>query len=336
MNARRTTAQIFINKTDVTKDLTPYLRGVNYTDNLSGEADTVELELADIEKIFLNDYAIERGDTIEITLIKNWSDVEETLDLGSFEVDEINYSYPPSVMRVKANSIPQNSYLRQVPESKSWEHVKLSSIAKDIADAAQMELFFRADDVEIDRAEQGEESALSFLEKLCRDNYLALKISDNQIIIFDEKELDGSEPALTVRAGDAILKRIDIKATLTEIYKACEVNYQHGKHAEKYSAKIEDPTKTSGKTLKVNRKVNSQAEAERLAENELREKNKKELTLNLTCAGDFRLVAGNVLELKDFGIFDGNWLIEKATHKIGSGYEVRLECRKCLLSDVSG
>lgn len=334
MNARKTSAKIFINGTDSTEDLSPYLRGIRYVDNLSGEVDTVELELADVEKLFLNDWQILRGDTLEVTLIKNWSE-EETLPLKTFEVDEINFSYPPSVMRIKANSVPDNSYLRQIDESKSWEHVKLSKIAQDIADAAQMELFFQADDVEIERAERQEESSLAFLEKLCRDNYLALKVSSNQIIIFDEKILDQNEPALTIKSGDAILKRIQIRATLTEIYRACEVNYQHGKHAEKYSAKIEDPTKTSGKTLKINRKVNSQAEAERLAENELREKNKKELTLTLTCTGNFALVAGNVLTLEGFGVFDGNWLIEKATHEIGNGYDVRAECRKCLLTDES-
>lgn len=332
MNARKTSARIFINGTDATQDISNHLEKIQYVDNLSGSVDTVELQLCDVEKLFLNDWQIERGDTLEITLIKNWSE-EETLPLKTFEVDEINFSYPPSVMRIKGNSVPQNSFLRQIDESKSWEHVKLSKIAQDIADAAQMELFFRADDVEIERAEQGEQSALSFLEKLCRDNYLALKVSDNQIIIFDEKELDASEPALTIKSGDAILKRIDIKAKLTDVYKACEVNYQHGKHAEKYSAKIEDPTKSTGKTLKINKKVNSQAEAERLAENELRERNKKENTLTLTCAGDFRLVAGNVIALESFGVFDGNWLIEKATHSVGSGYEVRVECRKCLLSD---
>ncbi|MBQ6298276.1 MAG: hypothetical protein IJK81_11445 [Selenomonadaceae bacterium] len=332
MNARKTTAQIFINQTDVTKDLSPFLREVRYVDNLSGAADTIELQLTDVEKLFIKDWAIERGSTLAVTLIKqNWNDEEETLKLGEFECDEIEFSTPPSVMRVKANSIPDSSYLRQQDESKSFEHVKLSKIAQDIADAAQMELFFEAsDDPEIDRAEQGEQSNLSFLENLCRKNYLALKVSDNQIIIFDEKKLDEAEPVLTIRAGDAILKKISIKATLTEIYKSCEVNYQHSKHAEKYSAKIEDPTKETGKILKINRKVNSQAEAEKLAENELREKNKKENTLTLNCTGNFALVAGNVLELKDFGVFDGNFLIEKATHTIGSGYEVRVECRKCL------
>lgn len=332
MNARKTSAKIFINGQDSTQDLTPYLKSIRYVDNLSGETDTVELELVDVDKIFLGDWQILRGDTLDVTLIKNWSE-EETLELKTFEVDEINFSTPPSIMRIKGNSVPQNSFLRQIDESKSWEHVKLSKIAQDITTEAGMELFFRADDVEIERAEQGEQSALSFLEKLCRDNYLALKVSDNQIIIFDEKELDASEPALTIKSGDAILKRIDIKAKLTDVYKACEVNYQHGKHAEKYSAKIEDPTKSTGKTLKINKKVNSQAEAERLAENELRERNKKENTLTLTCAGDFRLVAGNVIALESFGVFDGNWLIEKATHTVGNGYEVRVECRKCLLSD---
>ena len=318
--------KILIEGEDVTQDLSPYLRGVSYEDVLSGKTDSLSLELMDLDALFLGDWHIERGATVNATLIHN----EEEFDLGSFEVDELNYSYPPSVMKVKCNSCPQNSFLRQVDQSKSWENVKLSEIAKDIADAAQVELFYETEeDPTIERAEQGEKSPLSFLESLCRKYYLIVKFSDGQIVIYDEQKLDDKPPDFVLSRG-GLLKRISIKETLTDVYKSCQVNYNHERKAETFAAQIDDPNKKTGKTLKINRKVSSQAEAEKLAANELREKNKDEFKLTLTSAGDFRLIAGNVFDLEGFGVYDGRWLLEKATHSIGKGYEVRAEARRCL------
>ena len=83
-------------------------------------------------------------------------------------------------------------------------------------------------------------------------------------------------------------------------------------------------------TLKVNKKVSTQAEAEKLAKKKLREKNKEEIKISLTLIGNFIYLSGNVVELVNHGWYSGNYIIEKATHKIGNGYEVTLDLRKCL------
>lgn len=58
----------------------------------------------------------------------------------------------------------------------------IKKIAEDIARGAQMELFWDADEGEQeDRIEQTEESDLSFLQKLCDDHGLALKVSAKKL-----------------------------------------------------------------------------------------------------------------------------------------------------------
>ena len=317
---------------DVTKDLSPYLKSITYSDVESGKTDTVELELQDAEKLFIADYFPKRGDTLEVELIReNWRGEDtETLPLGTFEIDEVTNSYPPSVCKLKGNSCPQNSELRQVDESKSWENVRLSEIAQDIAAQSNCELVYEAtEDPDIKRAEQSELSRLAFLEKICRDNGLALKFADGKLIIFDEEKLEEQEPAATFDRDLSIIKRFSGTATLTEVYKDCQVTYRHGKQAETISATVTDDSKTDGKTLKINQRVESQAEAERLAGKKLREKNKDEWKISLTVTGDFRLLSGNVIELKNHGVYSGRWLIESARHSIGNGYEVSIDCHKC-------
>lgn len=325
---REVVARIKIAGQDVTRELAGYFEELTFEDNLSGEADTVDLTLDDQEKLFIDRWFPTLSDTLSITLIKRDGGGEETLDVGTFEIDEVEAASPPSTFKIKAVSISQNSALRQYDESKSWENVKLSEIAQEIATAAGLTLFFKAsDDPTLTRAEQGEQSRLAFLEKICADNFLALKVSDGQLIIFDESELDKQKPALRISRIGTI--SFSARNTLQDIYKSAQVSYKHGTKDELFMGSF-DSGASAGKVLKINKKVETQAEAERLAKNKLREANRKQTTFTLTMMGDFQLLAGNVVELMDFGKFSGRYVIEKARHSVGKGYEVRAELRRCL------
>jgi len=334
MLTRYVSVRVIVAGKDVTKDISPYLKSVSYEDVETGETDTIELELQDAARLFVTDWFPKRGDTLEVELIRDsWQgDGQiETLPLGLFEIDEITNSYPPNVAKVKGNSCPQNSALRQVDDSRSWENFKLSEIAADIAKRAGVELFFEAsEDPAIKRAEQAELSALAFLEKLCKDNGLALKFADGKLIIFDEVKLEAQEPISTLAYDLSVIKQFNATATLSEIYKSCEVVYKHGKQDELFQGKFEDATKTDGKILKINQKVENQGEAEKLARKKLREKNKGEIKIQLTMTGRFEYLSGQVVALEGHGFYDGRYLIERATHKVGNGYDVSLELRKCL------
>ena len=334
MFTRHIGVDIFADGQNITQDISPYLKTITYTDNLSGEADTAEIELEDSGRLFVKDWFPKRGLTVSITLIRdNWNGdgQTDTLSIGNWECDEITNSYPPNTARIKLNSIAQNSGLRQRDESHAWENVKLSQIAADVAKNAGVELFYDTpEDPTIKRAEQSEMSALRFLEKLCTDNGLALKVSDGKLIIFDEVKLEQQEPVATLYYDLSVIKNFSATATLQEIYKSCEVVYKHGQKDEKLTAKFDDASKSDGKTLKINQRVESQAEAEKLAKKKLRDKNKDEIKVRLTTIGRFDFVAGNVIELAEHGFYSGKYIIDRAVHKIGGGYTVDLDLRKCL------
>ena len=334
MLARHVGCDIYIAGKNVTEDLSRFLKSVSYESVYDGETDTCEIELQDADELFIGDWFPKRGDKIHLELWReNWNGDGQLnhLDLGDFEIDEITNSYPPSVCKIKGNSCPSNSELRQVDESKSWENVKLSQIAQDIANAAGIELFFDAtEDPDIKRAEQAEMSRMSFLRKLCKDHGLALKFFDWLLIIFDEEKYEQQQPVSTLTRGTSAIKQFSGRATLTEIYKACEVTYKDGKADELYSGRFDAPDKTDGKVLKINQRVSDKGAAEKLAKKKLRDKNKKEITVNITVPGRFDYMAGSVVELKGYGFYSGRYLIERATHKVGTGYEVSLELRKCL------
>ena len=92
-----------------------------------------------------------------------------------------------------------------------------------------------------------------------------------------------------------------------------------------------DGDSNKGQCLEVRQKVSSIAEAQSLAHNLLRLHNKYEYTASFTFPGDPSLVAGITVELKDFGAWDGKYLIKQATHSISSsGYTTQVTLRKAL------
>lgn len=332
MKARRTWLKITYNQADISKDIEKYLKAFSFSDVMSGEADDIRITLEDTQELWQGDWLPSKGDTLCVEIFtrawKNVDEEEKTLPLGLFEIDEIEISRPPSEVKIKAVSVPDNSELRGVDKSRSWEKTKLSVIARDIAIGAGLELFYDTDeDPEIDRAEQSEQSDLSFLMQLCSEHGLALKISDNCVIIFDEMKYEQADPVITITKN--MLESFTIKSSTREIYKACHVKYQNSSKKEliEYTFSLPD---RNGKTLEVNEEVKSIAEAEKLAKKKLREKNKEEITISARMIGNFNLLAGNTVMLNGFHSFDGKYIIIRGSHEIGNGYKMGIELRRCL------
>lgn len=332
--ARSVSADININGQNVSGYITPFLESLTYTDVLEGEASTAEITLEDTNCLWRSQWFPARGDTMSITLIRrNWNEEGqvETLPLNAFEVDEIVCSAPPNRAKIKLNSIANNSQIRSVARSQSWENTRLSRIAADVAGAAGMALYYdAADDPLIERAEQDEESGLKFLFKMSKDAGLLLKVEGEALIICDEEKYEARSAAVTLSYGDVAIKNFRATATINEIYSSAVVRYKHGRQGELIEGRYKAGGKSGGMTLRINQKVSSAGEAQRLARKKLREKNREEIKVELECIGNFVFVAGNVFELKDFGAFDGNYLIERAVHQIGNGYSCRISARRCL------
>ena len=66
---------------------------------------------------------------------KNWNDTgkDVTLDCGTFEIDSIDASGPPTKVSVKSTSIPYTSALRIEKKSRAWEKITLKAIGQQIA-----------------------------------------------------------------------------------------------------------------------------------------------------------------------------------------------------------
>ena len=334
MKARYAAVNCLYNGKDISADLAAFMKSFSVREVLSGEVDSAEITLEDREELWQGDWMPDRGALLDVKMsVGNWEAPGDfrTLPLGKFEVDEITNTGPPNEAKIRLVSIPNASNLRSVEKTRAWEKTKLSQIIKDIADGAEMESYYDAEEDPIqERAEQSEETDLSFLQKLCKDAGLALKITDKKIVVFDISKYEQADPVMQITKGQQSVLSFECRTTIHDIYKACHVKYKHAQQDEMIDYTFTDPKRKEGQTLQVNEKVDSLEEAEKLAKKKLHEKNLEEVAVSLTMVGNFALLASNTVQLVGWHTYDGKYLIMRSTHDIGNGYTTKIELRRVI------
>ncbi|GIO33129.1 hypothetical protein J2TS6_42700 [Paenibacillus albilobatus] len=349
--------------------LQDYLIDFTYTDAAPGEQDSIAINLDDRDRKWMGPWVPKFGDKIsaEITLI-NWDKPGEKkkLPCGSFEVDTLDLDGPPDKVSIQALAIPTGGAgALQEARTKAWEKVKLKTIAAEIAKRAKLKLVYSsASNPSYDRLDQNEQPDLDFLNQTAKAEGIAVKISGGCLAMFDEEEYE-KKPAVIdiVRGKSNILSYKFSDSTTNVIYGSCVVTYRppvskakkkEAKDKKKKDGKDKTPKAAAAKkkkagtpksitasytmpggsklpVLRINEKVDSIAEGQRLAKNRLREKNKEAGRASFTLEGDIRLASSVTANVKGFGRFDGKYIVESATHKIGGGpYTTDIEIRKVL------
>ncbi len=333
MISRRCKVKIYFRGVDISE----YVESFTYSDNIDF-TDDISLTLSDKDRFWSNKFFPETGDvlTAEIQVI-NWNKTYDnrSIKLGSFEIDSINYSV--TKLTLNAVAVPIFSNIRDEKNYKTWENVKLSVIAGDIAKKAGLSLVFESNiNPDYDKSEQSGEADLAYLEKLCKAEGLAVKISGKQLVIFDEAKYDTFEPIVTLEAGKSYFYGYpSFKRNAKNIYSGCEIKYFDSKTDKTYTGIFNAPNmKGVNKILKLQEKFNSESDTidyNRKAKARLREQNKKEWTASVKLKGDIIYFAGTNVMLKGFYKFDGKYNISTCSHSISrSGYIVSLDLRKCL------
>ncbi|MFP8919753.1 phage late control D family protein [Megasphaera indica] len=353
---RRAWLIVTYNGKDISESLAQYVLSFSYTDNLTGQVDDISITLEDRAELWEADWMPERGATLDITICTyNWSDLyseEQDLQLGKFEIDELEVSSAPNIVTIKAVaiSISDDSTLRSTLRSHTWENISVQKAANDIAWQNGMKLQWYCDDnPNIDKLEQNDESDLDVLRKICDDAGFALKVTTDAIIIFNVEKFEKEDvyaeyyhPGTTILnivenqskpvQTDALLN-YSFKAKIRDVYKKCHVKYAKDKDKSVIESTFVAPDKKEkeGATLEVHQQVSSQAEADRLAKKKLREKNCEEFTGSFSSDGNMGLCAGETIEMLGFGNFSGKYIITQAKHDISSsGFTSSVEIRKCL------
>jgi phage protein D len=209
LQVRAARPSIELSGKDFFSALAPYFISMTYTDNCDGEkADDFTLELADRDKRFISDWMPDKGTFLDASIIaERWfapNAAALKLDCGRFWIDSVEFKLPEHNVEVKATSIPTDIHIKSSDETRGWEKDSLQHIAEQIAQENKMDgVDWRAQsNPRYTRVEQVEESGLAFLKARAEDAKIAIKVSRNKIIFYDEQQLEDAAAQFTVVYGN--------------------------------------------------------------------------------------------------------------------------------------
>jgi len=317
------------NGKDVTDYLTPYVLSVTYEDVYHGESDTIEITIENRDLRWLQNWYPEKGDTVVLNI--GYKD-EPHLPCGEFEIDEIEFSGSRNggdILHLKGIAATFKKSIRE-KRTIAYENVTLSKIVRLVAERNGMNACLELDaDPSFKRIDQKQKADLTFLRELAEKYNASVKVQGNTVYFISNDRLKDRKPTLTIERKDVI--SYSLRDKTHNIYKGVIITY-HDPKTKKLLKYREDWTgyKSGADYLKINEKVESLEEA-KLRARALRHKyDSREKTGRLTIPGNPQIMAGLVIALKDFGLMNGNWLIERTRHTISrtGGWVTELEVRK--------
>ncbi len=324
---------------DITRDLEPHLLGITYTDNLTGAADDLSLELEDVAELWTGDWRPQSGDQVEASITADpWLTGVKTLRLGRFAHDKITVSFPPNRVTLQAISAPLATGLRRRKKVRTWKGVNLLYIAADICNAAKppLDLDWQGDAGDTYKHRiQRDKSDLEFLEEVCKEVGRAVKVCESkedsgkfQISVFPEFQMDTSASVGTINILGGHVLNASFSIDDSARYGSAHVKFFNPKTGKTAEYEYQDPDNPDGQTLMLRLPLDDSAQGLAICKGKLRQANRFAGTGRLTVHGDPGLVAGVVFDLEGANSIDGRFIVTKATHRPIAGYVTELDVRR--------
>ncbi|MFC3873812.1 phage late control D family protein [Neisseria musculi] len=318
---------------DITGDVEPYLLSLTYTDYLGGQSDELEVTFEDTDGRWLRGWYPEQGDALNLSLGDQFTGL---VDLGSFEIAEIEYAHPPSVVSLKALATGITKANRTL-QAKAYEKTTLDKIVRMVAGRLKLKVTGEVEHIDIERVTQYQERDIEFLARLAKQYGHTFKIVGDTLVFMSNAKLAEREPVAELLPADMIrvrlrdlIKGVPDKAAVSgyDPKTKTKTNRTTTRQAEPRRKKAKHTT--SGDTLKIiANKGESQAQVNARADAALAAAQEEQCAGSVTVFGHAKLVAGQVVVLQNHGKFSGRYLVRQARHSYErtGGYTTELEIK---------
>ncbi|MCL1996821.1 MAG: hypothetical protein FWG63_11490 [Defluviitaleaceae bacterium] len=279
--ARRAKATVTYNGNDISDDIINF----SYTDNYD-RTDSISLTLSDRDEMWKGALFPETGATINSAIeVFDWNAPGDnrSIELGEFEISRIGHN---GTATIDATAVLITTNSRGERKNRAWVDMPLSAIAGDISGNAGLALVYdTAVDPFYDQIDQNSKSDLKFLEQLCKSDGLCLKITDGQLIVYEEQKYEQQAAVATIVKGESyVIGFPNFTRNAKEIYKVCEISYYCPKTDRLYQGYFAVPNAPDvGHVLKLREDYNSEGDdinLDRKAKARAIEKNKYEWLCN--------------------------------------------------------
>lgn len=324
------------NGKSITADVANSLLSVSYTDHLEGESDELDIELEDASGIWLDRWYPEKG--CSLTFRMGYQG-EKLVSAGVFDLDQIEYSAPPSVVRLRALATGLQHPVRTL-QGRSYEKTTLQEIARKVALRHKMKLVGKFGAVPIDRATQFHETDLDFLRRLSGQYGYAFKVTENNTKLVFWKTVDLFTQLPIATLGLDKIKTFQGVDKVGSVPAVSMVRYHNHKtrlnvtassaHSSVQEAAHPVGKTTSSDTRKRVVRAPDTASAKLQVDADLDRQRLEKIEVELELIGNPVLCAGAMVQLTGVGQFSGLYLINRATHRIsrGTGYSTALQLKR--------
>ncbi len=327
---------------DITKNIVDSLISLTYTDNANGKKDDLQIQLENSSGKWIDEWLPVKGDTLTATIGINGGDA---VTIGTFSIDEIAASKPPSVVNIKATSVSCRTQKSQskgtanlsgeiaVKKTRNYTEAGLYNLALRIANECHLTLKYMSQNKPtFYHSSQQNESGAAFISRLCESRNLVCKITPKDMIILDATSggnTINSQPE-TIELSENELISWSLKTTAQEQVRSVEVKFYDPEQRKMISYKETAKDTFTGRDVVINQSVKSVDEARQLAQAKLAERGNRGTTGSLVLVGRPDIVAGTYIRIKDLGAFSGKYFIDSANHAITSsgGYVLTLNVSK--------
>ena len=213
---------------DISSDVSNDLLSLTYEDKDGGEADTLSISLKDPAGKWAQSWTPSRGDMVEVTLATQDRGAVST---GKMIIDRLQTSGRPRVFTIDAVSIPMQNSIRRTLKTRAFTKMHLKDIAEQICSDNEIALFWDSaitdDENQLyDKVDQERISDLEFLQRLCKDLGLSLKLSSEKLIIYGQETYEAKAPVAVLVENASWLTSWSFEAQQSERYKACTVRWR--------------------------------------------------------------------------------------------------------------
>jgi phage protein D len=312
---------------NITRNVSQHLLSVSYDDYLTGQADSLAVELEDTDGKWREQWYPGHGDSL--TLSMGWEG-QPLRALGRFEIDEVELNCPPSTITIHGLATGIKAALR-TPSHHAYENTTLPAIAQQIAARQGLELIGTIQPIPLDRLTQ-QDADLTFLRNLAAEYDYAFKITGHRMVFHAISALAKAAPVATLVLQD--LSNVNLRDQIQNVPQAVEIKHKDPATKTLVTYKIENnqtvaapssisKTTTSGDTQKSRKRSASTEESKAKAQAELAKANRERTTGNWSAMGRPNLVSGNVVTLVAAGKLGGRYLITASQHRMTrKGYTV--------------
>lgn len=326
------TYKILFNNIDATTDIAACLKTLEYTDNINGQSDSVEITLDNQDGIFTYEWMPKKGSSLEVQYFIN----NKTLNCGIFQVDEIEAEGSRDggdTVVIKGLGAGIKEAVRTI-KSTAHENKSLRQVVNSIAAKFGYTVIGNIPSITIGRLTQHRETDLHFLDRLATEYGLTFSVRGKQLVFHSIFDMEAETPVLSFKKSD--LESYHIKDKTTHTY--LESQYMH--YAPRKKKKISFTT-TEGAPASFNavkasdflmipQRTENNQQAELKSRVALHLANTLEQEGHIVTIGTPELVAGINIQLEQLGWLSGKYHITQSKHSImrESGYKTDCEIKR--------